>query len=237
MFDQKPANAGLPPQNLPTGSPVSTINDPVPLKPSEPEDILADLEKIEPAFRGPAEPKAAPVLGAQIPVPPAIKPAAKAVSKEPFFKQYKKVIVLVLLVLLIGGAVSAAGFYGYKLMTQPKAATPSGQTAGNQNQPAGNSNPVNTNQPASGNSGTDINQPVAAVDSDYDGLTDEEERMYGTNPNEVDTDKDGLTDRDEVKVFETDPNNPDTDGDGFKDGDEVRNGYDPKGPGKFLKVP
>lgn len=41
-------------------------------------------------------------------------------------------------------------------------------------------------------------------DADQDGLTDEEERLYGT-----------------------DPRNSDTDGDGYSDGAEVRSGYDP----------
>lgn len=75
--------------------------------------------------------------------------------------------------------------------------------------------------------------PSPPLDSDHDGLTDEEELRYGTNPNRVDTDGDGLYDRDEVKVFKTDPLNPDTDGDGFLDGEEVKNRYNPKGPGRF----
>ncbi len=82
--------------------------------------------------------------------------------------------------------------------------------------------------------------PPSAVarpkDSDQDGLTDEEEKKYGTDPTNPDTDGDGLTDYDEVVVFGTDPKNPDTDGDGYTDGDEVRNGYNPKGPGKLLDL-
>jgi hypothetical protein len=45
------------------------------------------------------------------------------------------------------------------------------------------------------------------LDSDQDGLTDQEERMIGT-----------------------DPNNPDTDGDGYSDGKEVESGYSPLKP-------
>lgn len=45
------------------------------------------------------------------------------------------------------------------------------------------------------------------LDSDQDGLTDEEERMYGT-----------------------DSRNRDTDNDGYSDGAEVKSGYDPKKP-------
>ncbi len=53
-----------------------------------------------------------------------------------------------------------------------------------------------------------ISQPLK--DSDNDGLFDDEEIQYGT-----------------------DPNNPDTDGDGYSDGDEVKNGYNPRGSGKL----
>jgi len=46
-----------------------------------------------------------------------------------------------------------------------------------------------------------------------------------------DSDQDGLTDEMEV-FYGTDPNNPDTDEDGFNDGDEVMRGYDPLLPGE-----
>jgi len=74
------------------------------------------------------------------------------------------------------------------------------------------------------------------IDSDQDGLTDEEEKLLGTSISEVDTDKDGLFDREEVKVYLTDPNNPDSDGDGYLDGDEVKGGYNPNGPGKLYEI-
>lgn len=46
----------------------------------------------------------------------------------------------------------------------------------------------------------------------------------------VDTDKDGLFD-DQEALYGTDINNPDTDGDGYTDGEEVKNGYNPLGEG------
>ena len=88
-------------------------------------------------------------------------------------------------------------------------------------------------------------------DSDGDGLSDEEEKELGTDPNNPDTDGDGVNDGDEVedgtdplnpdtdedglndgeeKEHGTDPNDPDTDGDGMPDGWEVDNGLDPKDP-------
>lgn len=43
----------------------------------------------------------------------------------------------------------------------------------------------------------------------------------------VDTDNDGLTDEQELNIYFTDPKNPDTDGDGFLDGEEIKNNYSP----------
>lgn len=65
-------------------------------------------------------------------------------------------------------------------------------------------------------------------DTDGDGLTDREEILdLHINPTVKDTDSDGLSDGDEVKKYKTHPNKPDTDGDGVKDGNEVSNGTDP----------
>ena len=61
------------------------------------------------------------------------------------------------------------------------------------------------------------------TDTDRDGLWDEdEEDIYGTDPENPDTDGDGLKDGEEVKSYNTDPKNPDSDGDGLTDGDEVK---------------
>jgi hypothetical protein len=43
----------------------------------------------------------------------------------------------------------------------------------------------------------------------------------------LDSDSDGLTDDEEATVYHTDPQNPDTDGDGYMDGEEVAQGTDP----------
>lgn len=60
-----------------------------------------------------------------------------------------------------------------------------------------------------------VEQTVPAVlifDKDGDGLSDEGEERYGT-----------------------DPNNPDSDGDGFDDGTEVKNGFNPLGSGRLTR--
>ena len=73
------------------------------------------------------------------------------------------------------------------------------------------------------------------IDSDGDGLSDEEELLLGTDPYNPDTDGDGLTDYEEVRIYGTDPLNPDTDGDGYLDGEEVLSGHDPlRGDGAKL---
>ena len=68
------------------------------------------------------------------------------------------------------------------------------------------------------------------TDSDGDGITDEDEILYGTNPHDADSDDDGLTDYEEINydgvedynpLQDTNPNNPDTDNDGLTDYEEI----------------
>lgn len=73
------------------------------------------------------------------------------------------------------------------------------------------------------------------LDTDQDGLTDEEEKVLGTSPENVDSDADGIFDLEEIKIYKTDPLNPDTDNDGYTDGEEVKNGYNPIGSGLLYK--
>ena len=83
---------------------------------------------------------------------------------------------------------------------------------------------------------SDPNDPnsVPNIDSDGDGVTDEQEKKDGTDPHNPDTDGDGLNDGEE-KTHKTDPLNPDTDGDGLKDGDEVNGSKNPFKNNKFDK--
>ena len=62
---------------------------------------------------------------------------------------------------------------------------------------------------------------LITTDPDGDGLTDEIESAYGTNPYVPDSDGDSLFDGQEVNTYGTDPLNPDTDGDGLIDEEEV----------------
>lgn len=72
--------------------------------------------------------------------------------------------------------------------------------------------------------GTDLKK----TDTDGDGFTDYEELfLMGTDPlapdtQNVDTDGDGLTDYEEIKTYKTDMNSADTDGDGLTDYQEIK---------------
>lgn len=75
---------------------------------------------------------------------------------------------------------------------------------------------------------------IPELDSDGDGISDEDETRFGLNPRSPkdagrDHDKDGLPTWKEIQIG-TDPFNPDTDGGGAADGPEVSLGSDPEYP-------
>ncbi|MEI6178648.1 MAG: hypothetical protein WCS43_17280, partial [Verrucomicrobiota bacterium] len=67
---------------------------------------------------------------------------------------------------------------------------------------------------------------IEDVDSDGDGLTDAEEYVMATDPNNPDSDGDTLADLVEI-LAGTAPNNPDSDNDGLTDGEEYALGTNP----------
>lgn len=67
---------------------------------------------------------------------------------------------------------------------------------------------------------------LTACDSDGDGLTNQEEKELGTNPDLIDSDGDRVSDPMELEMG-TDPTVADTDGDGLNDGEELTAGTDP----------
>ncbi|MFA4871487.1 MAG: hypothetical protein WC610_00270 [Patescibacteria group bacterium] len=151
-----------------------------------------------------------------------------------------KLLVVVLMaagVLILGGA-GWLTFSFFAKSGKPNQNINNNSAAANiNNVNTANVNNVNNNADATNNANT--NQAAIPIDSDNDGLTDEEERNLGTDPNNFDSDNDGLTDSAEVKIYKTDPLNPDTDGDGYKDGPEVSSGYDPtkSGGARLFNVP
>lgn len=70
------------------------------------------------------------------------------------------------------------------------------------------------------------------TDTDGDGLSDEREAIYNTDPQNPDTDQDFLSDGDEVDVYGTWPLKESTDGDRYDDGQEVL-GFSPWGLGQL----
>ena len=76
-------------------------------------------------------------------------------------------------------------------------------------------------------------EPTYSIDFAVKKLQTESATTTSSTNLNIDSDNDGLTDSEEL-IYGTDPNNPDTDGDSFKDGDEVKNGYNPKGAGKLI---
>lgn len=76
-------------------------------------------------------------------------------------------------------------------------------------------------------------QNCHGLDTDHDGLSNRDEALLGTNPNNADTDGDGLPDGVEVFTFGSNPTNPDSDGDNYTDGEEAALG---KTPTVFCKV-
>ncbi len=186
---------------------------------TEPADIFAEIpsEKTSPPSGAPA---------AQAPTTPLPVGESGVILQQAAFGK-KGLILLVVGVLVIGGAIAA--FFAWRA-SQPSVqpitdGTPQPQPEPSQEQPQ----PVLQPQPEP--------EPQVQNDTDGDGLSDTREGQLGTNAGLVDTDNDGLSDREEVEIYLTNPVNPDTDGDTYKDGDEVKNGYDPKGPGKLLQIP
>ena len=72
--------------------------------------------------------------------------------------------------------------------------------------------------------------PDAGLDTDRDGVPDDEEARRGTDPNNPDSDGDGLPDGEELR-YGADPLDPDSDNDGINDGEEVDLGLNPTEPG------
>lgn len=226
-----------PPSPRPVGTP-APLPTPGAIPPARgvgrtpPEDILSGVDQSQPRVSLPWPP--APPEVPKVSSPQGVE---RQVTKQPPLLARRSFLiglaVFVLLVFLGIGGLFAFQWWGRRgppaIPTSAPAATPPAPPLPSPT-PSVAPAPVEQASPS----------PVPAeveIDSDHDGLTDREEKLYGTNIFATDTDGDGLTDRDEVKAFKTEPVDPDTDGDGFPDGTEVNNGYNPLGPGKIKEAP
>ena len=105
--------------------------------------------------------------------------------------------------------------------------------------PLGTTTPPVANMDSDGDGLSDQQEIILGAnplraDSDDDGLTDYEEvNIYLTSPLNPDSDGDGLSDYEEIKIYKTDPLNSDSDNDGYSDKTEIDTGYNPNGPGKL----
>ncbi len=194
---------------------------PVNLPVTEPVDIFAGVKEPPPASDGPAT---------------AVPPFGEQAARSGMGKKILLIIGGVVLLAIIGIVVWFTLFQGEEDVVMSTPVEPAAEPVippAPESEGAPSAVPPEpiTSAPAP----AEVVAPsVPAADADADGLTDEEERTLGTNPQSADSDQDGLADRDEVRIYRTDPMNPDTDGDGFQDGAEVRNGYDPAAKGKRL---
>ena len=225
----RPMSQATGPANLPVDDMFSTTEAAVPR--------TGAAAAARQAFGAPVSPVTQPAPAFQQPYQqPVPQPAPYSPSVEELFGgrglPWGKIISVIVILAVVGGAGFAA-YWGYNYFSAAKksAAPIVQQPAVEISQPQ---TPVVT--PAVTTTATTtiiITETTgpAALDSDSDGLTDDEEKKLGTDPFRADTDNDGLTDWAEIKIYRTDPLNPDTDGDGYKDGNEVIKGYDPLKPG------
>ncbi|MGD8786641.1 MAG: hypothetical protein PVJ60_04390 [Phycisphaerales bacterium] len=200
----------------------------------ETEDIFAQVDQVpEPKVKKPPvfQPKA----------PAAGSPVVPEASSAPKESSFKKIVALVILILGLGG-IGYGSYWAiteYILTSPEESAEITGQMETTEKPATTDEEPVMT-EPAQTAPEDNEQEPDAApsnlLDTDNDGLTDQEEIGLGTDLSNVDSDDDGLFDREEVRTYGTDPLNSDSDGDGFLDGEEVKEGYNPLGPGRLYDV-
>ncbi len=177
------------------------------------EDIFSETEKNNPT------PQLQEILDTNT-MPAAYQPTNNMYESGKNKKNVLKLLLLIIFVAIVGiGGYIAYGMYQdsqvKKVLNEPETSSVNNDE-----------NSSNTNSDVTIISGN-------VVDTDNDGLSDQEESTFGTDINLPDTDSDNLFDREEIKIYGTDPLNSDTDGDGYLDGDEVKAGYNPLGPGRL----
>jgi len=194
---------------------------------NEPEDMFEQTDKVAPQVTAPTDQPVSPPEAPVISVPP-LTPAAGSMSgriaelsPEKGGFPWKTIVLIVGIIVVV----VAAFFLSMKILGSRASVTPTPPVDLTQeNVPSVEDTTAVVEEPVV----EEVTpEPVSLVDTDKDGLSDEEEAGYGTSPRVADTDSDGLFDREEIMTWGTDPLNPDTDGDGYLDGEEVLSGHDP----------
>lgn len=215
----------------------------------EPKDMFADVPDPSAQQQKPVAPQVEPTVAqapaqaaSLAPQPQVISPVQAMQYSEPKSggAGFRLVAIVLLSFICIGGAGYAAYRFMVKDAVSQQVSDVIGGTDGardSETEGTDGETDATPNTP-SPTPDTEVDSgPTAVVDSDGDGLTNDEERIAGTSVAKPDTDGDGLGDREEVKVYDTDPKKADTDGDGYDDGAEVKNGYNPNGEGRLLEIP
>lgn len=227
----QPSTSDMAPKPVQSIPNTSGSNTPPPAPNKSPEEKRAELEDIFSETES-------------VPTPPAEKPDAfkPKQASEPLKNKsnisnkskIKIILIIVFGVIFLG----AGGFFGYRYLMQylekDIQVLEENQETVEPEAIEQNNNINNTDRSNTAEQKTP--PPVVNIDTDNDGLTDEQEKALGTDINKTDTDYDGLSDREEVRVYNTNPLDPDTDGDSFADGTEVEKGYNPNGEGRLYEI-
>ena len=232
MFENNPINpkeGGLGPQN----------NIPNNL-PTEPDDMFAGVEKPS-ANRAPEPPNALksgflkPKDGPTVlPNPDYTSPGFSATAPKSAKAPMDLGILKKALMALLGVLFGYGGWFAYGKFVASRDAEDAKLPPFES--PSEVNNEQKNESASTAPTTTEVAQNViqsATLDTDMDGLTDEEEKKLGTDPNKPDTDGDLVPDMDEARVWMTNPLKADSDGDGYIDSAEIIKGYNPNGEGKF----
>lgn len=204
----------------------------------EPEDIFKDVEE------APAPGAAAGIPGAPRPVLREVPPGTTMPPVAPHRGGLAGILWVFLIIIVILGIGGSVFYFIYWVPSQQPVEAPAVTTPTVEEEAEEVEEPEAVPPPEIMPPEEEVVEeevpptvPQPPVDTDGDGLNDDEEMVLGTDPNLADTDGDGLSDREETTVWKTDPLIIDTDGDGFGDKEEIDNGYNPNGPGKLPSFP
>lgn len=158
-----------------------------------------------------------------------------------YFNRKNKVLIIVLItgISILSTAVFAAISYyrssqknvpAAEVKNEVKVVTPATEVETTTTEPVNNSSSTTDTLDFNENSAS----PSLEISTSTIDQATSTDVVASTTSSDIDSDNDGLSDENEL-IYGTDNKNPDTDGDGYLDGAEVSSGYNPRGPGKLIK--